>query len=146
MLRQFLGFCHDRGWTTTNAARHVKMPKNVKGKEVVPYTPDEVTRIVAACDQIGQEPHERLRSRAMILLMRYYALRRSDVAVLRRDAIRDGRISLDTFKNGKPIDFELHPDVARALECVPLPMGAEANCRYYFWTGRGTVESLFEGR
>jgi site-specific recombinase XerD len=145
VLRQFLSMCHDRGWIAGNPARRVKMPRNLKPANVWPYTPEEVVQIIAACDQIGQDPYERRRARAMVLLMRYYALRRSDVAMLRRDAVRAGRITLDTFKNGKPIDFDLHPEVAAALDCVPLPQRSEQDCEYFFWTGRRTPESLFKG-
>ena len=38
-------------------------------------------------------------------------------------------------KNGKSVDVELEPEVQFALETLPTPLGAPANCDYYFWTG-----------
>jgi len=47
----------------------------------------------------------------MVLLLRYTALRISDVATLRRDRIRDGEILLRTTKNGKPVKLPIHPPI-----------------------------------
>ena len=52
-LRQFFAFCFDRRWVDSNPAKKIKSAKNVKPAEVVPYTPDELSRIIAACDSIG---------------------------------------------------------------------------------------------
>ena len=74
-IRQFLGFCQDRRWIADNPAKRIKGPRNIKPAEVVPYTPAEVGKMIAACDVIGRGPYERLRARAMVLLMRYTGLR-----------------------------------------------------------------------
>ena len=39
-----------------------------------PYSPNEVAKIIAAADTIGRGAYERLRARAMVLLLRYTAL------------------------------------------------------------------------
>ncbi len=84
----------------------VKIPRNLKPNEIVPFTPAEVTAILKACDGIGKNQYERLRCRAMILMLRYSALRIGDVSMLARDRIsRDGerwRIFLRTEKSGQP--------------------------------------------
>src|SRR5262245_16660353 len=74
-LRQFFAFCFERRWATTNPAKSIKSAKNVKPEEVRLYTPDEVTRIISACDAIGRGPYERHRARAMVLLLNNTALR-----------------------------------------------------------------------
>ena len=62
-LRQFFGFCKERNWTDDNPAKRIKSAKNIKTAEVVPYTPDQLTCIIAACDGIGKAPYERKRAR-----------------------------------------------------------------------------------
>ena len=38
--------------------------------------------------------------------------------------------------------FDLHPDVANALECLPVPEGAPADGgRYFFWNAHGSEDS-----
>ena len=56
------------------------MPKNLKPATREPYEPNEIMRIIAACDQIGRGTYERLSTRAMVLVLRYTALRISDIA------------------------------------------------------------------
>jgi len=55
---------------------------------VVPYTREEIVRIIAACDQMGRTSYERLRARAMVLVMRYTGLRISDVVTLSREHVQ----------------------------------------------------------
>src|SRR6516164_5044248 len=115
----------------------MKMPPDPKPKPRDPYTRAEIIKIIAACDTFGKRPYERLRAKAMILLMRYYALRVSDVATLRRDRIQGDQILLHAVKNGATLWLPLYADVKRALECVPLPEGASAETEYFFWSGLG---------
>jgi len=139
-LRTFFTFCGDRKWIDENPAKQMKMPPDAKPKERKPYTSEEITRILAACETFGRNAYERLRARAMILLMRFYGLRVSDVATLARENVQADEIFLHAVKNGSPLWVPLLPEVARALECVPLPQGAGQDCKYYFWTGLGSRE------
>jgi site-specific recombinase XerD len=93
-LRTFFAYCVSRKWITSNPAKELKPPRNLKPNEIVPYTLLEESRILAACDLIGGGKYhrsgaryEQLRARAMILLLRQTALRVSDVATFRKDAI-----------------------------------------------------------
>jgi site-specific recombinase XerD len=138
ILRSFFGFCMDRQWIADNPARKMKMPSDPKPKERVPYTSEEITKIIAACDSFGRHAYERLRARAMILLMRFYGLRVSDVATLERDRVKGNQIYLHALKNGQAIWLPLYAEVWMALECLPIPRGAEADCKYFFWTGAGS--------
>ena len=99
-LRQFFGFCLERRWTDENPAKKIKLPRNVKPTEVVPYTQTQIASMLMACDGIGRGPYERLRARAMLLLLRYTGLRISDVATLGRDRVKGGEILLHTQKTG----------------------------------------------
>jgi site-specific recombinase XerD len=134
-LRQFFTFCQERNWTDDNPARRIKSAKNVKPAEVIPYTPNEVGRIIAACDGIGRGPYERRRARAMILLLNNTALRVSDVATLERDRVRDGRILVRTKKTGDTVYLPVWSDTQAALDALPLPRGADSQARWFFWNG-----------
>ena len=90
-LRQFLGFCFERRWAPENYARKIKMPKP-QPNEVVPYTPQQVTAMLVACEVIGHGSYERLRARALVLLLRYTGLRIMDAITLATDRVKpDGR-------------------------------------------------------
>jgi len=134
-LRQFLGFCFERKWIGDNPARRIKAPRNIKPSEVVPYTTEEVTQIIAACDSIGRGPYERLRARAMVMLLNNTALRISDIATLARDRVRDGRVVLRTMKTGQPVSLPIWKETQAAIDAIPAPRGTGATPRYYFWNG-----------
>jgi site-specific recombinase XerD len=142
-LRHFFRFCVDAEWTLTNQAKKIATPKNIKPSDKEPYSLNDITKIIAACEGIGRGPSARLRARGMVLLLRYTALRISDVALLKRDRVRHGAIYLRTGKNGKPVFLPVHPDLQAALEVLPLPRGADGpDCPYYFWSGHGTTRSM----
>ena len=115
ILRQFFGFCLKRKWIEDNPAAAVDRPKNIKPNEVEPYTRDQVIRILMACDDFGRGPYERLRARAMVLLLRYTALRISDVALLEKARVRAGEITVRTMKSGKTVSLPVHPNSKRPL-------------------------------
>ena len=112
---------------------------NIRPNEVVPFTASEVTAILNACDDFGNMPYERLRARAMVLVLRYTALRIGDVALVAHDRIsRDGdrwRIYLRTEKNGQPVFLPIPPDMKAALDAVPVPRGSVGESWHFFWSG-----------
>lgn len=138
--RVFLGFCVDRSWTRDNPAKRIKMPRNLKPNEVVPFTPVEIAAILEACDTIGKRQYERQRCRAMMLPLRYTALRIGDVSMLARDRIsRDGntwRIFLRTEKSGQPVFLPVPHELKAALDAVPPPL-SNLESRYFFWNEKG---------
>src|SRR5215471_13559523 len=71
ILRTFLAFSVERRWIADNPAQKIKPPRNLKPAEVAPYEPNEIARMLAACDVFGISSYERLRARAMVLVMRY---------------------------------------------------------------------------
>jgi site-specific recombinase XerD len=142
ILRHFFRFCTDRNWMAENPARLLPTPKNLKPTPIEPYTPEEMVRILAACQGIGRGSYERLRARAMVLLLRYTALRISDVATLARDRIRGGEIHLYTTKSGKPVRLPIPGDLVAALAILPAPRAAGPDCPYFFWSGHGGREAM----
>lgn len=141
ILRQFFQFCVVRKWTDDNPAHGIEKPKNIKPTEVVPYTREEVVKILAACDTIGRTSYERLRARATILLLRYTALRIADVALLEKDRVRDGEINVRTQKSGQVVWLPIHPELQAALNALPAPRGCTES-KYFFWSGNGAAESM----
>ena len=133
VLRHFLRFCLDREWITSNPAKRIRAPK-VRPKAKEPYTPTETAQILAAF-----QAYERLRARAMVLLLRYTGLRVSDVATLERSRIRDGRIYLHTMKTGQAVMLPLVPELAAALDIVPVPRATIGDSKYFFWSGNGST-------
>ena len=143
LLRHFFRFCVQNDWILKSYADLVPMPKNLQVADREPYSPNEVARIIAACDQMGKGVYERLRVRAMVLLLRYTALRISDVATMERSRIQGGEIFVRTTKNGKPVRLPLHSDLQAALAVLPLPRGADGPaCPYLFWSGHGSRRAL----
>ena len=145
ILRQFFAFCIDRDWLRKNPAKALKRPRMIEANDVVPFTPEEIIRIIAACDAIGRYSYERLRARAMVLLMRYAGLRISDAVTLSREHIQGSHLVKRAVKNGKLISVELHPDVLKALEVLPRPKAATADCQFYFSSGNCSLRSLVKG-
>jgi site-specific recombinase XerD len=137
-IRHFFRFCLDNEWILRNWAEKVPMPKNLKPAQREPYTAAEIVDIIVASDKIGRGAYERLRARAMILLLRYTALRISDVAVLERSRINGEQIIVRTTKNGKEVKLPVPADLQAALEILPVPHGADGpECPYFFWSGHG---------
>jgi len=89
--------------------------------------------MIAAADGIGNSAYERLRARAMLLLLRYTGLRISDVATLRKDRIQNGQIFLRTKKTGGLVFLPIPKVLEEALAALPMPRGAGENPRCYFW-------------
>jgi len=142
-FRTFFSFCVSRRWCTANPAKEIKLPR-AKPNEVEPYTKEQLAAILAACDDIGQQPYERLRARALILIMRHTGLRISDALMLRKDRVRDGQIMLFTRKTGGHVLLPIPQGMEFALECLPYPEPNTVDNGYYFWNGKATGKRLLE--
>jgi len=146
LLRQFCGYCTDRRWMDENTAKRIKPPRNIKPNDVEPFSTAEMAKIIAACDVVGKAPYERLRAKAMVLTLRYTAIRLGDVAMLARDRIgQDGkrwRIWLRTEKSGKPVFLPIPAEMKAALDLVPLPRLVEEPSNHYFWNGLSSERSM----
>ncbi|MBI3896085.1 MAG: tyrosine-type recombinase/integrase [Acidobacteria bacterium] len=140
-FRGFFAFCRDRKWCDENPAKRIKTPK-VPDNKIVPYTREEVSAIMAGCDEIGQQPYERVRARAMLLVMRHTGLRISDVLFLRKDQVRDGVVQLFTKKTGGHVLLPVPRELRDALDALPLPHGAKRETGYFFWNGHSKPKAI----
>jgi site-specific recombinase XerD len=144
LLRQFFEFCRDREWTAKNPARALKVPRMREANDV-PYTHNEIVKIIAACDDIGRNSYEWRRARAMVLLMRYAGLRISDVVTLERDHIQVPYLVKRAVKNNKLIRVELPPAVFQALDLLPPPKAAAKDNRRFFFSDTTGLRSPVKG-
>jgi site-specific recombinase XerD len=145
ILRQFFAFCIEREWTSKNPARALKRPRLLEANDEEPYTTEQIARMIAACDFVGRSSYERLRARAMVLLLRYAAPRISDVVTLAREHIKGNHLQKRAIKNGRMIRVELPPEVLRALEVLPHPKAAPQESTYFFAGSKSSVRSLVKG-
>ena len=122
-LRGFFRFCQDNGWITANPAKAIKGPK-VKVKPRIPFTQDEVEKILAAT--------ENDLDLAFILTLRHTGLRIGDASLLRTSHLSGGRIYLHTAKAGTPVSIVIPPNLVSLLKSLPTPGG------YFFLRGEST--------
>ena len=139
-LKTFFRFCHDSGWIKDNPARSIKPPK-VGDPPVLPFSDDEMKKILAACDSHPQ-PHRAVQLRALVLLMRHSGLRIGDACTLNRDRIQHDVLELYTAKSGTKVRLPLNPVALKALRKIPK------DSAHFFWSGkskRRTCINIWEG-
>lgn len=134
-LRQFFQFALERNWIRGNPAKKIREPTPAPSRPIEPFTSGEIAAMIAACNQFGKYPYERLRARALLLLMRHTGLRISDAIMLSRDRVREGRITLFTQKTGGHIFLPVPKELSEALEMLPPPRGDGRDRGYFFWNG-----------
>ena len=117
----------------------------LEANHVEPYARAEIVRMIAACDWIGRSSYERLRARAMVLLLRYAGLRISDVVTLSREHVQGHRLEKRAIKNRRWIRVELPAVVVEALERLPQPKACARGCQLYFSSGNASLRSLVKG-
>jgi integrase/recombinase XerD len=131
-LRKFFRFVHDSGWLPTNPALSIKPPK-VDQPPTLPFTQDEFQKVLKACDQYPNKLN-RVRLRALTLLLRYSGLRITDAVTLSKQQIKSGVLTLRTAKTGTDVRLPLPPDAVAALKAIKTDT-------YYFWSGLSTKKS-----
>jgi site-specific recombinase XerD len=145
ILRAFCDFAFKRDWIGQNYARELTPPKR-QGPPTMPFTQEEVQRILDACDYLDDKnlntvDRTRARAKALCLVMLYSGLRISDTVKLRRDAVdlKTGKLLLRVMKTGVPLYVRLGRPAIDALAAVPH------EGEYFFWNGssaRDTVENV----
>jgi integrase/recombinase XerD len=131
-LRTFFKFVHESGWLPTNPAKIIKPPK-VEDPPTMPYSKDEVERVLAACDKYPDKRNA-VRLRALTLLLRYSGLRITDAVTLTKQKIEADVLVLRTAKTGTDVRIPLPKTTLEALAAVKADT-------YYFWSGQGTTKS-----
>jgi integrase/recombinase XerD len=133
-LRAFFKFCIESGWIKSNPAKLLKLPK-VKPTPTLPFSNEEYEKILWATELYPDRPRgRRAQVRAMILLLRYSALRIGDAVSLETKRIKDGKLMLYTGKTGTPVWLPLPEFVVESLQRIAIS-------DRYFWSGVGTLKS-----
>jgi site-specific recombinase XerD len=121
-LRIFFKHAVTKKWLVESPAAdkslNFEKPKRAARK---PFSADEIRRIVDAIDQLP-DPLDRLRARALILLMLYTGMRVSDAVFCEREWInRRHEVDYVIIKTGKQISLppRLHPLALKALKALP---------------------------
>jgi integrase len=136
-LRAFFRFCTNRKWLQENPiSDDIKPPigaNRVANK--APFTDDELSRIIDACDRLGEVAWSNGREQGawtgedvkdFIWVMVYTGLRISDVGLFRMDRLKGNEVFLRAKKNGGEV-FAYIPDWlserlnARAKRCGVRP-------------------------
>lgn len=138
ILRSMLRFAKTRKWISENPATDLKAPRPDR-MPTMPFTSEELARILSACDSLdpkGANPERsRARARALILTLLYSGFRISDAVKLERGAIdmQSGRLLVRMMKTRTPLYIRLPRIALDALAAVP-----EESPRF-FWSGRGKL-------
>ena len=136
-LRTFFRFCVDREWIDKNPASRLVLPKD-ESLPTLPFTEDEVTAMLAVCDEIvdtrsaAHQQRSRERARALLLILLYSGMRISDVILLKRDKVnmQTGQILIRMMKTGAPLYIPIPRVAIDALRVLP-----EESPVYFFWAG-----------
>jgi integrase/recombinase XerD len=138
-LRTFFRFANESGWIDRNPAKLIRPPK-VTLKPTLPFTGDEMSRILEACERYPRKNSlgldNRARIRAFVLLLRYSGLRLQDAVTLEKIRMRDGTLFLYTQKTGTPVYVPLPPFVSAAILAI-----RPASDDRFFWSGVGHPRS-----
>jgi len=128
LLKTFFRFCLDSDWITASPAKALKPPK-ISMSPVVPFTEDEITKILANCKG-------RLLLLARLLLST--GLRIGDATTLTRDKIQKDAsgysVHLRTAKSGTTVQCPIPNDLAEAIIALPGPNP--------FWSGTSKPETV----
>lgn len=144
-LRTFFAWCvSEHKWIQENPAKPLRLPK-ADDLATAPLTPDEVSALIGACDQIrnidpGETEYIRRRSRALVYILLYSGLRISDVAALERSALVGRHLTLRIIKTGVRQKVLLHESAANALAVLP-----SVNPKYFFWSGSSDLQTCVGG-
>jgi integrase len=131
-MRAFFRFCHQAGWIKHNPALLVKPPK-VTQTPTLPFSRDEMKRIVAACDTYRGNQD---RVKAFVLTMRFTGLRIGDTIRLSKNQVAGGKIFVRTAKTGQPVSVPVPPEFLTSLQKIETGSGR------YFWTGKNIRSSV----
>jgi integrase len=140
-LRAFFRFAQTREWIAKNPATDLKAPR-VTLCPTMPYTREEMLRILAAIDKYrdafpNRGKENALRLRGLVLLLRYSGMRIGDAIDLTVDRVKGDRLFLYTQKTGVAVNTILPNFVLEALEATP-----KITDRHFFWSGLGKFETI----
>lgn len=138
-LRALFKFCAESGWCKANPALALKRAKETQ-PPTMSFSPVELAKIMSAIDAHcdGKTGARRLwaeRLRALVLVMRWSALRISDAVMLRPEQIQGDCIVLRQAKTDIAVRIPVPPIVHQALDRCGVTDG------FYFGGMGGKIET-----
>lgn len=132
-LKSFFKFCVDSDWMESSPARSLKPPK-IAELDAVPFSEQEVEKILKACDAYPGPSRPRLKTLTNLMLMS--GLRIGDAVMIDREKILKNKhgynLELRTAKSGTKVYCPLPDEVAEAI------LGFTS--AHPFWTGESDAE------
>src|ERR1700730_6776401 len=135
-LRAFLRFCYEAAWIDANPALALR-PTKVSQKQTLPFTDEEVDRLLVAARGLVRFRSYGPRVEPMILLLRYSGLRIQDAACLEPTRRPDDKLVLYTQKTGTPVYCPMPTSVVERIGAVQ-----NTNDGYFFYEGKSQPESM----
>lgn len=136
-LKMFFRRCRLLGWIPSNPAELLE-PIRTDPAEIKVYAPDEKRKLLELIPELFPKKAKALR--AFLLVLRFAALRISDVVALEVSNLNDDGITLPAQrKTDEPVHCALPPLVVQSLRNL-----TPKSPRYFFWTGNGQVETAMK--
>ncbi len=149
LIRRFFRWTVDASYLDKDPSRLMKRVKH-KHEATQPLTPKQFKEVMAATHKLDAERNLQLNVpeygralRAIFLLQRWTGIRIIDALMLKRTAIKDGRLTLRTKKTGSWIKNRKLPQVVMdALDAIPLEQ-EHVKPGFYFWSRNcGNADNL----
>jgi site-specific recombinase XerD len=148
-MRLFFARCMRRGWITADPSEVVEItpePRKKKKHQVKFLNREQMAKILDTLDSEypGMTPYNKIRLKALILLMRWCGLRISDAVVLKVENIKGDVLLKETKKTKTPVQLPIPSELKSLLDQMTPYEGG-----FYFWDRRSensnvaTVEGNF---
>ena len=146
-LRTFWDFAVKSEYAEANVAKELDMPKDYQKAERIPYSDEEMTRILEAARTMELDPQQRATNEEIetfILVQRYAGLAIADTALLQASGVRGDEIRYRRKKRIKSskqqlVVVPLPAFVIGRLKRLPLQHG-----KYYFCHGSTVLQNAVE--
>jgi integrase len=121
-LRSFYRFCLDSEWIRRNPATALRRAVETQ-PPTLPFSRDELVRIFRRLEEhrtgkTGTQRENAERLRALVLVLRWSALRIGDAVMLRRDQVQGDCLLLRQAKTKVPVRIPVPPVVIEALGII----------------------------
>jgi integrase len=134
-LKWFFSWCVENGWLSESPAKPLKVPK-VDETDVVPFSEEQIEKILKACETYGGSNRERLIVLTKLMLATGLAI--GDASMLSKSRV---------LKNGSGWSVELRrAKTGTAVSCpIPNELGKAFHALQRetpFWTGKSDLHHL----
>jgi site-specific recombinase XerD len=134
-LKRFFSWCVENGWLSESPAKPLKSPK-AGDTDVVPFSEEEIEKILKACDVYGGPNRDRLVVLTKLMLATGLAI--GDASMLSKDrVIKNGSgwyVELRRAKTGTAVSCPIPNDLGKAFHAFKNETP--------FWTGKSNLDHL----